>query len=92
MLGRITRGEKGFNTIALHHQAIGNPGKGVIVVGKAPVGVVEAIELGRKLVRRIGGSPSPDRSFLGVQWHPEAMSIKGDEPSQKNMNAFWGRG
>jgi putative glutamine amidotransferase len=43
-----------------HHQAVKEPGAGVLVSGRAPDGVVEAIEL-------------PDHPFaLGVQWHPEA--------------------
>ena len=44
-----------------HHQAVREPGAGVLVSGRAPDGVVEAIEL-------------PDLPFaLGVQWHPEAV-------------------
>jgi putative glutamine amidotransferase len=44
-----------------HHQAVRDPGAGVLVSARAPDGVVEAIEL-------------PDLGFaLGVQWHPEAM-------------------
>lgn len=43
-----------------HHQAVKDPGAGVLVSARAPDGVVEAIEL-------------PDCPFaLGVQWHPEA--------------------
>ncbi|MFT3913511.1 MAG: gamma-glutamyl-gamma-aminobutyrate hydrolase family protein [Anaeromyxobacteraceae bacterium] len=45
-----------------HHQAVREPGAGVLVSGRAADGVVEAIEL-------------PDLRFaLGVQWHPEATS------------------
>jgi putative glutamine amidotransferase len=45
-----------------HHQAIRDPGAGVLVTARAPDGVVEAIEL-------------PDLAFaLGVQWHPEAAA------------------
>jgi putative glutamine amidotransferase len=44
-----------------HHQAVKDPGHGVLVSARAPDGVVEAIEL-------------PDLPFaLGVQWHPEAV-------------------
>lgn len=44
-----------------HHQAVRDPGQGVLVAGRAPDGVIEAIEL-------------PDLPFaLGVQWHPEAV-------------------
>lgn len=42
-----------------HHQAAGAIGPGVVVSGRAPDGVIEAIEL-------------PERRFcVGVQWHPE---------------------
>lgn len=44
-----------------HHQAVREPGAGVLVSARAPDGVVEAIEL-------------PDLPFaVGVQWHPEAV-------------------
>ncbi len=43
-----------------HHQAVRDPGEGVLVSARAPDGVVEGIEL-------------PDLPFaIGVQWHPEA--------------------
>jgi putative glutamine amidotransferase len=42
-----------------HHQAAGRVGPGVVVSGRAPDGVIEAIE-------------APARRFcIGVQWHPE---------------------
>jgi putative glutamine amidotransferase len=45
-----------------HHQAVRDPGQGVLVSARAPDGVVEAIEL-------------PDLPFaVGVQWHPEAVA------------------
>jgi putative glutamine amidotransferase len=45
-----------------HHQAVNQPGAGVLVSARARDGVVEAIEL-------------PDASFaLGVQWHPESVA------------------
>jgi putative glutamine amidotransferase len=44
-----------------HHQAVREPGAGVLVSARAPDGVVEALEL-------------PDLPFaVGVQWHPEAL-------------------
>lgn len=41
-----------------HHQAVDRPGDGVVISGRAPDGVVEAIELAGSAV-------------LGLQWHPE---------------------
>jgi putative glutamine amidotransferase len=47
-----------------HHQAVREPGGGVLVAARADDGVVEAIEL-------------PDAPFvLGVQWHPEALAAQ----------------
>jgi putative glutamine amidotransferase len=45
-----------------HHQAVKTPGRGVRITGRAPDGVVEAIE--------VEGQPFA----LGVQWHPEALA------------------
>ncbi len=46
-----------------HHQAVRQPGTGLLVSARARDGVVEAIEL-------------PDAPFaLGVQWHPEAVAV-----------------
>jgi putative glutamine amidotransferase len=42
-----------------HHQAVDRPGDGIVVTGRAPDGVVEAVELA-------------GRPVLGLQWHPEA--------------------
>ncbi|WLV25441.1 gamma-glutamyl-gamma-aminobutyrate hydrolase family protein [Aciduricibacillus chroicocephali] len=53
-------GEKAL-TNSLHHQAIKEPGEGIIVCGQTEDGVIEAIE-------------ADNRSIIGVQWHPEFMS------------------
>jgi putative glutamine amidotransferase len=54
-------GAGGLRVNSTHHQAVREPGAGVLVTARAPDGVVEAIEL-------------PDQPFaLGVQWHPEAV-------------------
>ena len=56
-----------------HHQAVKEPGTGVLVAATAPDGVVEAIEL-------------PDLPFaIGVQCHPEAV-LKHD-PRQAGLFA-----
>jgi putative glutamine amidotransferase len=45
---------------SLHHQSVAEPGTGLVYVGHAPDGVVEAAEL-------------PGRDVVGVQWHPEQL-------------------
>jgi putative glutamine amidotransferase len=50
-----------------HHQAAGGVGDGVVVSGRAPDGVIEAIEV-------------PGRRFcIGVQWHPEYRISAADD-------------
>jgi putative glutamine amidotransferase len=50
-----------------HHQAAGEVGPGVVISGRAPDGVIEAIE-------------APARRFcLGVQWHPEYRISRADD-------------
>jgi putative glutamine amidotransferase len=54
-------GETTLAVNSTHHQSVALPGRGVRVVGRAPDGVVEAIE-------------DPERAFwVGVQWHPERL-------------------
>lgn len=55
---------------SLHHQGIKVVGKNLQPVGKAPDGLVEALE-------REG-----DRFVLGVQWHPELMTETCKEAAQ----------
>lgn len=45
-----------------HHQAVGAPGTGLLVSGRAPDGVAECIE------------HEDSRRLLGVQWHPEMLT------------------
>jgi putative glutamine amidotransferase len=53
-------GEGSLAVNSTHHQAVRDPGAGVVVSARAPDGVVEGIEV-------------PDLPFaVGVQWHPEA--------------------
>jgi putative glutamine amidotransferase len=55
-------GERPLPVNSTHHQAVREPGAGVLVSARAPDGVAEAIEL-------------PDLPFaVGVQWHPEAVA------------------
>ena len=49
-----------------HHQAVKDPGPGLVVDAVAPDGVIEGIE-------------DPRRRFcIGVQWHPEYGLSDGD--------------
>lgn len=62
----ITKLEK-ISVNSSHHQAVKDVGKGIVAVGKAADGIVEAIE-------------KVDHPFcIGVQWHPEHKSSASDE-------------
>jgi putative glutamine amidotransferase len=50
----------GLMVNSFHHQAVDQPGDGLMVTGHAPDGVVEAIE-------------HQSLPILGVQWHPEML-------------------
>lgn len=56
-----------FQVNSAHHQAVQEAGEGLRIVGHAPDGVVEAVEL--------PGYPF----FISVQWHPEVMVKFSDE-------------
>ncbi|MFD9827700.1 gamma-glutamyl-gamma-aminobutyrate hydrolase family protein [Tsukamurella tyrosinosolvens] len=53
-------------TNSWHHQALDRCGAGLVVTGRAPDGVIEAVEV-------------PGAPILGVQWHPEWM--ERDDPA-----------
>ena len=65
LLHRIT-GASEMNVNSAHHQAVRDPGNGVVVDAVAPDGVIEGIEAPHL------------RFFLGVQWHPEFAIDPGD--------------
>lgn len=54
-------GHSCFAVNSYHHQAVQQAAPGFAISGRAPDGVVEAIE-------------APDRALLGVQWHPEWLT------------------
>ncbi|WEK60804.1 MAG: gamma-glutamyl-gamma-aminobutyrate hydrolase family protein [Candidatus Microbacterium colombiense] len=60
--GSVTHALYGSTTRvnSFHHQAVDIPGRGIVVTGTAPDGVVEAIEI-------------LDLPVVGVQWHPETF-------------------
>ncbi len=66
-------GVKSFGVNSAHHQAVGKPGKGIVVNAHAPDGVIEGVEY-------------PDHKFcLGVEWHPE---FELSEHDRNIMKAF----
>ena len=68
--GSCLRGIFGCERLAVnsfHHQAVGDAGKRLRVVAKAPDGVIEAVE------------SSERKPIIGVQWHPETFVLGGDE-------------
>ena len=54
-------GPRPLNVNSHHHQAVAEPGDGLTVSARAPVGVIEAIEAVRGTY------------CVGVQWHPERV-------------------
>jgi putative glutamine amidotransferase len=67
---RAILGRKVCKVNSLHHQAVGDIGRGVRVVGRDRWGVVQAIE-------GVG-----DRFLIGVQWHPEFLIFT---PAQQRL-------
>ncbi|MEZ5932231.1 MAG: gamma-glutamyl-gamma-aminobutyrate hydrolase family protein [Alphaproteobacteria bacterium] len=67
LLHRLSGGASTLAVNSAHHQAAGEVGDGVVISGRAPDGVIEAIEV-------------PERRFcLGVQWHPEYSISTADD-------------
>ncbi len=56
----ILPGGEYFGVPTHHHQAVDQVGEGLIAVGWADDGIIEAVE-----------SASPGEFLIGVQWHPE---------------------
>jgi putative glutamine amidotransferase len=61
----ILPGGEYFGVPTHHHQAVNQLGEGLIAVGWADDGIIEAVE-----------SASPGEFLVGVQWHPE----QGEDP------------
>jgi len=67
LLHRLGSGADKLAVNSAHHQAAQHVGDGVVISGRAPDGVIEAIEV-------------PNRRFcLGVQWHPEYSISAADD-------------
>ncbi len=60
---------------SFHHQAIKDVAPGLVVVARAPDGIIEAVE----------GEGQP--FVLGVQWHPEDLAA-GDDRAQRLFDAL----
>jgi putative glutamine amidotransferase len=68
-------GDTQFKVNSIHHQALREVAPNAKVVGTAPDGIVEAIEV-------------PDKHFImAVQWHPEDL-LDDDERMEKLFKAF----
>ena len=52
---------------SFHHQAVSEPAPGFRVSARAADGIIEAVE------------SAEYKSMLGVQWHPECMTLAGDD-------------
>ena len=76
LLDRLGGGVRHLAVNSAHHQAAADVGDGVVISGKAPDGVIEAIEV-------------PEKRFcLGVQWHPEySISVADDAIFQALITA-----
>lgn len=64
-------GEEQFKVNTYHHQAVRNVPEPFIVSGIASDGVIEAIE------------STAHKFVVGVQWHPEALAVNGNEPAKR---------
>jgi putative glutamine amidotransferase len=64
-----------FEAPSWHHQAVDELGDGLVAVGHAPDGIIEAIEM-------------PEHPFmLGMQWHPE-LGTDGQPEQQRLFDAL----
>jgi putative glutamine amidotransferase len=59
-----------------HHQGVDRLGDGLVITGRSPDGLIEAIELPIR-------DEDDVRFFLGVQWHPEDTADR--DPSQQAL-------
>lgn len=63
-------------TNSFHHQALDRIGNGLKIVATTNDGIIEAIE------------SKEDRFLLGVQWHPEMMTARGNKNMLKIFKRF----
>ena len=60
-------GETTLAVNSFHHQAVRETGPSLKAVAWAPDGIIEAVE------------STEHKSILGVQWHPECLTVQGDD-------------
>ncbi|KML43595.1 gamma-glutamyl-gamma-aminobutyrate hydrolase family protein [Cytobacillus firmus] len=75
LLHKVT-GMQSFKVNSYHHQAVRKMPENFEVCAEASDGVIEAFE------------STKHRFALGVQWHPECMTQKNDDPSNAIFDAF----
>lgn len=66
-----------------HHQAVDRVGEGLVVSGRSPDGVVEAIELPIPDMNTTERSEAEITWMIGVQWHPEETAAT--DPVQQSL-------
>lgn len=75
LLGDVT-GSMGGTVNSAHHQAIDEPGRGLMISASSQDGVIEGVEFKDKT----------NKGFMvAVQWHPERMKDKETNPLSKNL-------
>ncbi len=68
-------GSERIQVNSMHHQGLRDLASGFVAAGRAPDGLVEAVET------------ADGRFAVGVQWHPE-MLVDVDRPTQRLFGAF----
>jgi putative glutamine amidotransferase len=66
-----------------HHQGVDRVGAGLVVSGRSPDGLVEAIEVPVPDMNTTGVSEAEITWMLGVQWHPEETAAT--DPAQQSL-------
>ena len=69
-----------------HHQGLDRVGDGLVVSGRSPDGLVEAIEIPIPDMNTTNRSEAEITWMLGVQWHPEETAAT-DAPQQSLFDA-----
>ena len=65
-----------------HHQGVDRVGDGLVVAGRSPDGLVEALQ--RPIPDALGSASEAELSWLlGVQWHPEETAAT--DPAQQSL-------